>query len=98
MKTAATAAPRSFRAFRLAFAAAAVAILAVPLVTMQFTGEVDWGRGDFLVFAAMLAAAWAGAELALKTLTRPATRLAGIAFVVSVFLAAWAELAVGIFE
>lgn len=93
-----TATPRSFRGVRLAFSAAALALLAAVLIAMQFSGEVDWGPGDFLVAAALLAGFWAGVELALRALARPAAQLAGIALAALVFLAVWAELAVGIFD
>ncbi|QIQ85966.1 hypothetical protein [Erythrobacter sp.] len=88
----------SLRGLRRAFAAGALALLAVPLVAMQFTGEVDWGPGDFLVAAALLAALWAGVELALRAFARPAGRIAGIALSAFGFLAVWAELAVVIFD
>lgn len=94
----AAAAPNSLRTFRLGFAAIALAVLAIPLVAMQFSGEVNWGAGDFLVFAAMLAALWAGVELALRSMTRPLARFAGIVLAALVFLTVWAELAVGIFD
>jgi len=98
MNTAMNAAPHNARFVRGGFAIIALAILAVPLVAMQFTGEVNWGPGDFLVAAGMLAALWAGVELALRTLARPAARFAGIALAVLIFLAVWTELAVGIFD
>jgi uncharacterized membrane protein len=30
------------------------AILAIPLVAMQFTDEVDWGLSDFIIIGALL--------------------------------------------
>ncbi|WP_350176449.1 hypothetical protein [Erythrobacter sp.] len=98
MPTASTGALGPYRGLRIAFATGALALLSAVLVAMQVTGEVDWGPGDFLVAAALLAALWAGVELVLRALLRPVARLAGIALAAAVFLVVWAELAVGIFD
>ena len=71
-------------------------ILLVPLVAMQFTDEVNWTVGDFVVFGAMLAAVGIGFEVALRMISNKLYRIiAGIA-IICVFLLVWAELAVGI--
>ena len=46
-------APR-LQTFRKFFAVFALGLLAIPLVAMQFTDEVEWGIGDFALFAALL--------------------------------------------
>lgn len=76
--------------------ATALVLLLAPAVAMQFTSEVNWGPGDFAIFAAMLAAVCAGLELTVRLVQRPLPRLlAGLA-ILCVFLLVWAQLAVGI--
>jgi hypothetical protein len=38
-------------------------LLLLPLVAMQFTEEVDWGVGDFVIFGSLLVAAGVTFEL-----------------------------------
>lgn len=72
-------------------------LLLLPGVAMQFTSDVRWGPGDFLVFAAMLAGACGAFEAVMRlTADRRRRWLAGAA-IVTAFLLVWAELAVGIF-
>lgn len=71
-------------------------ILLVPLVAMQFTGEVNWGMEDFIVMGALL---FGIASLFVLSARRvpPRFRVAiGCLFALA-FLYLWAELAVGIF-
>lgn len=86
------------RSFRLVFAALAGLLLAVPLVTMLFTGEVNWGPGDFVVMGAMLALLGTGIDIALRLPASLRTRAALAALAVAAFLLVWAELAVGILD
>lgn len=74
-----------------------ILILLVPLVAMQLTDEVKWSPFDFIVMGVLLFAAGAGIELALKKLVNPVYRLVACAAIAIVFLAVWAELAVGVF-
>ena len=77
-------------------AAATGALLLVPLIAMQFTPEVNWRLGDFLIMGALIfgmASLFVVASRKLPDKRRPL--LAG-AFLL-VFLLVWAELAVGIF-
>lgn len=87
--------PRSPR-WRPALWGAAALLLALPWVAMQFSAEVRWSAGDFLVFGAMLAAACGGFEyIAGRTADRRLRWLAGAGIAV-LFLLLWAELAVGL--
>ena len=74
---------------------AVAALLLVPLIAMQFTGEVRWSAGDFLLAALMLGGLGLGVELAVRLSPdwhyRAGAALAGIMAVVTV----WGNLAVG---
>ena len=71
-------------------------ILAIPLVAMQFTTEVNWSVTDFVVMGLLLV----GVGLAFVLITRHAGsfvyRLAGLAAIGSTFLLIWVNLAVGL--
>jgi hypothetical protein len=72
-------------------------LLMIPAVAMQFTKEVNWGPGDFLIAAVLLIGSGLLFQLAMRKLhTRRARIIAGTAVVLGL-LAIWAELAVGIF-
>lgn len=92
---AATADRHNFRSYRIAFAAIALAILAVPLIAMQFTGEVAWTIGDFLVAAILLVALGGAIELAIRHLSGRVARAAGIALALAAFVVVWGMLATG---
>lgn len=77
---------------------AAAGLLVVAAIGSQVTSEFDWGAQDFALFAAMLAGLCLAVEAALRWLDTPGRRFAGVALAVIVFLAVWAELAVGIFD
>jgi len=82
--------------WRIAGWSLAAALLALPAIAMQFTGEVDWTTSDF-VFAAILLGALGGAlELALRR-SRNWARFLGLALLaLTAFLTVWVNLAVGI--
>jgi hypothetical protein len=71
-------------------------LLLSPLVAMQFTSEVAWKLGDFLVFAFMLAGLGLLLEAAARIGRTAAMRAWLMAGAVAIFLVIWAELAVGI--
>ena len=72
-------------------------VLLVPLTAMQFTTEVLWGPGDFLVAGCLLLITGIGIVLVARHVTRPAHRAALIGVLVVALALVWAELAVGIF-
>lgn len=81
-----------------AVALATGALLLIPLAAMQFTREVDWGLGDFLLAAALLFSAGAAGAIAFKFLKRPAYKKAVIGAIALAVALVWAELAVGLFD
>jgi len=75
---------------------AAACLLLLPLVAMQFTDEVNWTAGDFIVFGTMLLLACGAWELAARMSGSAAYRAGfGIA-IVAAFLVTWVNLAVGV--
>lgn len=72
------------------------AILLVPFVAMQFTGEVNWSTFDFVVAGVLLAGTGLAYVLTTMKMGSSRSRLAiGAVFAVALLLV-WAELAVGI--
>jgi len=71
-----------------------VGLLLLPLVAMQFTDEVDWTPGDFIVAGVMLGSVGAAFELAARARSW-AYRGAAAAAIVAAFLLTWSNLAVG---
>lgn len=79
---------------RIAFVTAA--LLLVPLAAMQFTSEVNWTLGDFVVAGALLVGAGISYELVARNRSSRASRAAiGIA-VMAVLLLVWVIIAVGL--
>ncbi len=72
-------------------------ILLAPLIAMQFTDEVDWTLGDFVVASALLLGTGLMFELCARKL-KGGHRI--VLALVLLFLLAlvWADLAVGIFN
>lgn len=80
------------------FAIATGLILLVPLVAMQFSDEVDWKLGDFVFMGCLLFGTGLLYEL-LSSMTRNTTYKILIgAVLLLALLAAWVELAAGIFD
>lgn len=73
-------------------------LMSVPLIAMQFTREVAWDPGDFLVMAILLTAVGFGVEAAIRLLSTTRSRALACAVVALAFLLVWAELAVGLFD
>jgi hypothetical protein len=82
----------------VAVAAVTAFLLLVPLTAMQFTAEVRWGPGDFLIAACLLLITGFGIVLAARHVKRPGHRVALIGTFVLALLIVWAELAVGVFS
>lgn len=88
--------PGRIARWRIAVWGGAAALLLAPAIAMRFTPEVSWGPGDFVVFAAMLAAVCVALEALVRITQRRAYRVAGALAILATFLVVWAELAVGI--
>ena len=73
------------------------AILLVPFVAMQFTGEVNWTLSDFVIAGVLLAGTGLAYVLTTMKMSNARSRTV-IGIVLALALAVvWAELAVGIF-
>jgi len=79
-------------------AIATALLLLIPAVAMQFTAEVTWGPGDFVVAAVLLFGAGATIVLGLRQVSRPSHRVALVLAVAFGLALVWAELAVGLFS
>ena len=75
-----------------------IALLMVPAIAMQFSSEVNWGPGDFVVIGGMLVLLGLGIEFAFAQGRSLGARLALAGLAVLAFLLVWVELAVGIFH
>ena len=74
----------------------ASALWLAPLVAMQFTREVNWTAGDFVVFGAMLLLALGAYEIGARLSSNRSYRAGVAVAVVGGFLLVWSNLAVGI--
>jgi hypothetical protein len=74
---------------------AAAALLSIPLVAMQFTREVNWTLGDFLVMGALLAIVCGLVEFGMRLSDSRAYRGGFALAIVTGFVTVWANLAVG---
>jgi hypothetical protein len=72
-------------------------LLSIPLITMQFTNEVQWTFSDFAVMGTLLLIVGLAINFAVQNITSLSRRLLIIAIVVISFLIIWAQLAVGLF-
>jgi len=81
----------------LVVAAVTAALLVIPLVAMQFTGEVVWTGSDFVIAGILLAGAGMLLVAALRHLRTAKARFIAAGIVGLGFVYCWAELAVGIF-
>lgn len=80
----------------LRIALAVAFILLLPLLAMQFTGEVNWGITDFVVAGAVLFGAGLAYELVAGKVDVIAYRAAVGVAVATALLLVWVNLAVGI--
>ncbi len=74
------------------------ALLAAPLIAMQFTSEVSWTGSDFAAMAVLLTVAGLAVELLLSRLWTPRMRLLGCLGILGAVVLVWVEGAVGIFH
>ncbi|MES2473927.1 MAG: hypothetical protein V4601_13930 [Pseudomonadota bacterium] len=75
-----------------------IAILMVPAIAMQFSDDMDWGPGDFLVLGALLFGTGLLYVLITERLASRGSRIAVGAGLAVALLTVCAELAVGIFN
>ena len=95
-ESAAAATPGTSRRWRILGWGTAGVLWLTPLIAMQFTGEVRWTPGDFVVFGAMLLLAGTGLEWVFRARRNIAWRLgAGLALSIG-FGLLWAQGAVGL--
>lgn len=71
--------------------------LSIPLIAMQFTEEVSWEAGDFLVMGLLLAGALFIGDMVIRRNKKRQYRVLLYLVILVIFLLIWAELAVGIF-
>ena len=72
-------------------------ILLIPLITMQFTDEVNWTIFDFIIMGSMLSVTGYSVGTIYKKVKNNNVSLILILSVILIFLLVWAELAVGLF-
>ena len=72
-------------------------ILLVIMLANQFSDEVNWKIGDFIVMGILLLSAGLAYELLAKKMSTTTQRVAVGMAIGILFLIIWAELAVGIF-
>jgi uncharacterized membrane protein YedE/YeeE len=81
----------------LAVAAVTLLLLLLPLTAMQFTPEVRWGLGDFLIAGSLIFGVGVGMVLVGRYTKRTGLRVALMGILALALVVVWAELAVGIF-
>ena len=79
-------------------AALTAMLLLVPLVAMQFTGEVNWAPGDFVAAGLLLFGAGMAYVLTARRTRTTRQKVVVGALVLAMLAVVWAELAVGLFH
>jgi energy-converting hydrogenase Eha subunit A len=83
---------------RLVFIFSTIAVLlSLPLITMQFTTEVNWTLSDFIIAAVLLTGTGLLCEMVLRHVIQLKYRLAICGGILLILFLIWAELAVGLF-
>ena len=72
-------------------------LLLIPLVSMLFTNEVNWGIFDFIVAGGLLFGTGLLFELVIRKVKKIKYRVAICGVVLAALILTWIELAVGIF-
>lgn len=72
-------------------------LLLIPLIAMQFTGEVKWTGFDFVVMGTLLFVVGILFEFGVRKIQSKQRRIIAAVLLAAAFLYVWAELAVGIF-
>ena len=82
--------------WRIAMWGGAAVLLALPAIAMQMGASgVDWSASDFLIMGVMLGVACGACELAARTSSNGAFRIASGIAIGTAFLTIWVNLAVG---
>lgn len=74
-----------------------VFILLIPFVAMQFTNEVKWSIGDFVIMGILLLATGVTIEILTRVVKSAQLKIAFTLIVLLILFLIWAELAVGVF-
>ncbi len=72
-------------------------ILLIPLVAMQFTKEVNWDLGDFVIMGILLLTTGITIEILTRIVKSAQLKVAFTLIILLILFLIWAELAVGIF-
>lgn len=75
----------------------ATLLLLMPLIAMQFTGEVKWSFSDFIIAGVLLFGTGLLCEFIIRKVKKVEYRIAICAVVLTTLVLIWLELAVGIF-
>ncbi|NOT35784.1 MAG: hypothetical protein HOP11_00230 [Saprospiraceae bacterium] len=75
----------------------ATILLLIPLISMQFTNQVNWSFFDFLIVAILLFSTGLALNFILNKVHNVRKRIALVVILFAILLLIWAELAVGIF-
>lgn len=82
--------------WRIAGWGTAATLLVLPAVAMQFTREVQWSVGDFMIAAAMFGVLGLGIELTVRATRNSRYRAGAAVALLTGFLVIWVNGAVGI--
>jgi hypothetical protein len=74
-----------------------ILLLMIPLISMQFTDEVNWEKLDFSVAAILLVVLFSVHELFEMRIKSDSKKRLAILFSIIIFIIVWVELAVGVF-
>jgi hypothetical protein len=72
-------------------------ILAIPLIAMQFTNEVQWDLRDFVAAGILLLSTGLAIELVIRNMKTGTSRTVVLIVILIALFLIWAEMAVGIF-
>jgi asparagine N-glycosylation enzyme membrane subunit Stt3 len=75
-----------------------LALLALPLIGMQFSNAIDWKAGDFVMAAVLLVLATLVIETTNRIIPNKTLRRVLMAVGILVIVLIWLELAVGVFN
>ena len=72
-------------------------LLLIPLIAMQFSPEVQWSTGDFILAGLLLLTTGLILDMIVRRVSNPFYKIIFIVSVILILLLVWLELAVGIF-